>query len=166
MSFQLTSEAHNISRGIRFGLPKFIAHYEPLFQRVIAAFDNGSHWVVTHDKYTLEWWPNDEPTLPALRDLFAQYRVPKDFNGALLLAPQQVLAFARDLLSYPNGLFRREASLYSNIDVSHSKVPFVIKISDHLNVDFLSTDPALVRTVVNEYHSPAFTIKPYAGTSL
>ena len=56
--------------------------------------------------------------------------------------------------------------MYSNIDVSHSKVPFVIKIADHLNVDFLSTDPALVRTVVNEHRSPAFTIKPYTGTSL
>ena len=164
-SFQLASEAHNIGQGINFGLPKFLHHYEAFFKQLIATFDDGSYWIVTHDKYDGMWLPNDEPTLPALRALFAQHHVPNRFTGALRLTKQEVFTFARDLLSYPTGIFSSERSLYSDVDVSHSKLPVVIKISAHLNVDFLSTDQALVREVVKENHSPDFTIKPYRGTS-
>ncbi|MDQ2772977.1 MAG: hypothetical protein M3Y54_21030 [Bacteroidota bacterium] len=164
-SFQLTSEAHNISQGINFGLPKFLDHYEPFFKELVAQFDDGLCWIVTHDKYDDVWLPNDEPTLPALRALFTQHRVPNTFRGALRLTKQEVLAFAPELLSYPAGIFSRKRSMYSNVDVSHSKRPIVIKISSHLNVDFLSTDQALVQVVVKNHRSPVFTIKPYTGTS-
>ena len=162
-SFQLASEADNIQHGIDFGLPKFLAHYETLFRQLITQFDDGSCWIVAHD-YDGAWLPNDEPTLPALRALFAQYRVPNTFKGALRLPKQEVLAFAREFLSYPTGIFSRKGLLYNDIDVSHSKWPVVIKISAHLNVDFLSTDQALVRAVVQEHRSPDFTIIP-RGTS-
>ena len=164
-SFQLASEAHNIARGIDFGLPKFLDYYEPFFKQLVAQFDDGSCWVVAHDTTGYPWWPNEEPTLPALRALFAQHRVPNAFKGALRLPKQEVFALARELLSYPTGVFSREESLYSDVDVSHGTRPIVIKISAHLNVDFLSTDPALVRAVVQEHRSPVFTIKPYTGTS-
>ena len=165
-SFQLTSEAHNISKGINFGLSKFLDHYEPFFKQLVAQFDDGSCWIVAQDCPGYPWWPNDEPTLPALRTLFAQHRVPNSFTGALQLPKQAVFAFAQELLSYPTGVFSNERSLYSDVDVSHGTRPVVIKISAHLNVDFLSTDPELVRTVVNKHRSPTFTIKPYTGTSL
>jgi hypothetical protein len=165
-SFQLTSQAANIAQGVSFGLPKFLAHYEPFFKQLIAAFDDGSGWVVAHDTYDGEWLPNDEPTLPALRALFAQHRVPNSFRGALRLTQPQVWAFARELLSYPAGIFSRERSWYSDVDVSHGNRPLIIKISAHLNVDFLSTDHTLVREVVQQHRSPDFTIKPYRGTSL
>ncbi|MCZ4500951.1 MAG: hypothetical protein JWQ74_3506 [Marmoricola sp.] len=164
-SFQLASEAHNTAHGINFGLDKFLAHYEPFFKQLVAQFDNGSCWIVAQDSPGYPWWPNDEPTLPALRALFAHYRVPNSFAGALRLPKQAVFAFARELLSYPTGVFSREKSLYSDVDVSHGTLPVVIKISAHLNVDFLSTDQALVRAVVKDHRSPVFTIKPYTGTS-
>ena len=164
-SFQLTSEAANIAQGVNFGLPKFLAHYEPFFQQLIAAFDDGSGWVVTHDKYDGEWLPNDEPTLPALRALFVQHGVPNRFRGALRLTQPQVVALAREFLSYPTGIYSRKRSLYSDVDVSHGTRPIIIKISAHLNVDFLSTDHALVQAVVKAHRTPVFTIKPYTGTS-
>jgi hypothetical protein len=163
-SFQLASEAPNIEQGISFGLPKFLAHYEALFKQLIATFDDGSPWTVTHEAYDFAWWPNDEPTLPALRALFAYHRVPNNFQGALRLTKPQVFALASELLSYPAGLFRSKKTLYRNVDVSHNTLPVVIKVSGHLNVDILSTDPALVREVVSENRSPVFTIKPYRGT--
>ncbi|MDO7851353.1 hypothetical protein [Hymenobacter convexus] len=166
VSFQLASEAHAISRGIDFGLTKFIAHYETLFSQVVSAFDDGSDWVITHDKYDEAWWPNTQKTLSALRTLFAQHQVANEFRGALLLKKQAVFTFVRELLSYPTGVFKREGSFYSDIDVSHSHLPFIIKISSHLNVDFLSTQPALLQEIVQAHRSPVFTIKAYRGTSL
>lgn len=166
VSFQLASEAHNISRGINFGLTKFIENYEALFKQVVSTFDDGSFWIVMHDKCDDWWLPNEEQTLPALRALFAQYQVLNRFKGALLLKKQEVFTFARELLSYPTGVFGRKRSLYSDVDVSHSTLPFIIKISSHLNVDFLSTNQALLREVVKDHRSPVFTIKSYTGTSL
>lgn len=164
-SFQLTSEAHNIARGINFGLPKFLHHYEAFFKQLITTSDDGSCWIVTHDKYDGKWLPNNEPTLPALRALFAQHRVPNTFTGALRLTTPELFALAREFLSYPTGIFSRKRTLYSDVDVSHSKRPLILKISAHLNVDFLSTDHALVQEVVKQHRSPDFTIKPYWGTS-
>ncbi|MBJ6110697.1 hypothetical protein JAO73_16860 [Hymenobacter sp. BT523] len=164
-SFQLASEAHNISQGIDFGLPKFLDHYETFFKQLVAQFDDGSCWIVTHDIKDYSWWPNDEPTLPALRTLFAQHRVPNTFKGALQLTKPELFRYAREFLSYPTGVFGRAGALYSDVDVSHGKRPVVIKISAHLNVDFLSTDQELVRAVVKQHRTPVFTIKPYRGTS-
>jgi|GEM_PF-548020 len=165
-SFQLSSEAHNISKGVNFGLPKFLDHYEAFFKQLVTEFDDGSGWIVNHDRYDRAWWPNDEPTLPALRALFAQNRVPDSFTGALRLTKPEVLAFAPELLSYPAGVFSEDRFMYSDVDVSHGKRPIIIKISSHLNVDFLSTDQALVQAVVKKHSIPIFTVKPYRGTSL
>ena len=161
----MASEAHNIARGINFGLSKYLDHYEPFFKQLVAQFDDSSCWLVTQDTRGYPWWPNEEPTLPALRALFAQHRVPNAFHGALRMPTQAVFAFAQELLSYPTGVFSRERSLYSDVLVSHGTRPVVLQISAHLNVDFLSTDQELVRAVVKEHRSPAFTIKPYTGTS-
>jgi hypothetical protein len=164
-SFQLASQAHRLARGIRVGLPEFLAHYEPFFKQLVAQFDDGACWMVAQDTPGYPWWPNQEPTLPALRALFAQHRVPNAFHGVLRMPTRAVLAFARELLSYPTGVFRRERSLYSDVLVCHGTRPVVLQISHHLNVDFLSPDLALVRAVVQEHRSAEFTIKPYRGTS-
>ena len=55
---------------------------------------------------------------------------------------------------------------YMNIDISHVELPFIIKISDHLNIDLLSTDKEFLKGIVNSNASNDFILKLYNGTSL
>lgn len=166
VSFQLSSEEHNISRGVNFGLLKFIENYEALFKKVISEFDNGSWWIITHDKYDDFWLPNNDRTLPRLRALFVQHHIPNKFKGAILLKKSKLFSLANEILSYPSGIFSREKTMYTDLDISHNKLPLVIKISSHLNVDFLSTNKEILQHIVNTNHSSLFNIKQNNGTSL
>ncbi|MGJ1226297.1 hypothetical protein [Sphingobacterium siyangense] len=76
------------------------------------------------------------------------------------------MELSKDLISYPYGSYKEESLFYSNIDISHRELPFVIKVLDHLNIDLLSTDEKLLRKVVSENKSDSFLLKPYRGTSL
>lgn len=55
--------------------------------------------------------------------------------------------------------------LYKNLDISHNELPLIIKISGHLNIDFISTDKLILRSLVNEY-SQKFVIKEYWGSEI
>lgn len=74
--------------------------------------------------------------------------------------------FSKDLISYPYGVFNEDDLFYTNIDISHSKLPFVVKILDHLNIDLLSTDKELLNWGIKENNSDFFILKQYKGTTL
>ncbi len=63
-------------------------------------------------------------------------------------------------------MFHEDGLLYSNLDISNDKLNFIIKISGHSNIDFLSTDKKLLKKVADENSSNSFCIKEYRGTSL
>ena len=160
VSFQLYSDR------TKYSVEEFVKIYEPLFKNAILHLDDGSFWMVNHDDKDLKWFPNDEDTLVALRFLFEQSKIPNTFRGALFLNKDMLLELAKELISYPSGVFSEENVLYKNLDVSHSKLPFIIKISGHLCIDFLSTDKNLLRNFVSENSSVRFIVKQYRGTSL
>lgn len=160
VSFQLENDGRNVR------LTEFVEIYESLFKNIVLKFDNGSFWIVNHDDKDLIWIPNDEDNLIPLRTLFKQKNVPNTFKGALIFTKDDLLEFSRDLISYPCAVFNSENSLYSNLDVSHGELPFIIKISGHMCIDFLSTDKELLRKVVNENYSSYFIVKESRGTSL
>jgi hypothetical protein len=160
VSFQLENEGRNV------GLTEFVEIYESLFKNIVLKFDNSSFWIVNHDDKDLNWIPNDEDNLIPLRNLFKQRNIPNTFKGALIFTKDDLLEFFRDLISYPCAIFNKENSLYKNLDVSHSELQFIIKISGHMCIDFLSTDKELLRKVVNEDSSSYFIVKEYRGTSL
>lgn len=160
VSFQLNKDGKQIS------LAEFIEIYEPWFKKVILRLGSGSSWIVNHDKADLEWFPNDEDNLKSLRNLFKQNNISNKFKGALIFCEDTLTKYSKDLISYPYGVFDEGDLFYMNIDVSHDKLPFIVKILDHLNIDLLSTSKELLTEVVRENDSDSFILKPYRGTIL
>lgn len=162
VSFQLPGG----SEGQEIGLTKFVEVYEDLFKSVVLKLDNGSLWVVNHDDKDLKWLPNDEDNLPHLRILFKEKNVPNTFKGALVFTTDDLLKYSKELISYPYAVLHKDGFLYKDLNVSHGELQLIIKISGHLNIDFLSPDQELLRKVVNENSSNPFIVKEYRGTSL
>jgi hypothetical protein len=162
VSFQLSGAGG----GKQISLKQFVERYEPLFKNVVSKLDNGSLWIVNHDDKDLNWFPGDRDNLTHLRSLFKQNDIPNTFTGALIFSMDDLLEFSRDLISYPYAAASKEGFLYKNLDISHGELPVVIKISGHLNIDFLSTDKEVLRKIVNENSSDPFIIIEYNGTSL
>lgn len=160
VSFQLADEKKGI------GLAEFVENYESLFKNVVLKLDQGSFWIINHDDKDLKWFPNDEENLISLRTLFIQNKVPFTFIGALIFTKDDLLKYSKDLISYPFAVFTEEGLLYKNLDISHSELQFIIKISGHWNIDFLSTDKELLKQVVHENSSNIFKVKQYNGTLL
>ncbi len=160
VSFQLDRNGEKIA------LAEFIEIYQPWFKEIILRLGRDHSWIVNHDKKDLEWFPNDEDNLKSLRNLFKQNNVSNRFKGALIFSEDTLLEFSKDLISYPYSVFNEDSLFYMNIDISHHELPFIIKISDHLNIDLLSTSKELLKEVVSENNSDSFILKPYRGTSL
>lgn len=162
VSFQLPG----VFEGKDIGLKAYLETYDCWFKNIIAELDNGASWVVNHDYIDEDWFPNNEENLISLRTLFKQNSIPNTFTGALIFTMNDLLKFTKDLISYPYVVYNKEGFLYNNLDISNSKIQFVIKISGHLTIDLLSTDKELLGKVVNENCSNNFIIKEYRGTEL
>ena len=162
VSFQLPG----VFEGKDIGLDRFVEVYECWFKNIVISLDNGSHWIVNHDRKGLNWLPNDEDNLTSLRALFKERNIPNTFKGALVFTMDDLLAFTKDLISYPYAVFNEDGLLYADLDISHTELPFIIKISGHLCIDFLSTDQKLLREVATKNLSSQFIIKEYRGTLL
>jgi hypothetical protein len=160
ISFQLRNHGSEVN------LREYLNIYEPFFKSIISTFPNGSSWIVNHDDKDLKWFPNDEENLTSLRTLFKKHNVPNEFKGALIFSKDILLQFSKELISYPVAVFNEDRMLYMNLDVSHSEVKFIIKISGHHNIDLLSMNKDLLKEVVNANDSHKFILKPYNGTSL
>jgi hypothetical protein len=162
VSFQLPG----VSEGKKIGLNEFVEIYERLFENVVLQLDNGSIWIVNHDDKDLKWLPNDDNNLTHLRTLFKQRDVSNAFKGAIIFTKDDLLKFSKDLISYPYAVLSKDGFLYKNLDISHGELQFIIKISGHLNIDFLSTNRELLKKVINRNASSSFIVKEYKGTSL
>lgn len=136
------------------------------FKAIISQLDNGSFWIVHHDVIDVEWFPNDEDNLISLRTLFKENNIPNEFKGALLFTRDDLLKFSKELISYPLAVFNKANLLYSDLDISHSDLPFIVKISGHANIDLLSTDKDFLREVVVANNANGFILRPYNGTSM
>src|SRR5258708_24001608 len=121
-SFHLHKEEKEIS------LIKFVENYECWFKNVISKLDNNSSWIVNHDKIDQNWFPNSEDNLTALRALFKKNNIPNEFRGALIFSKDELFKFSKDLISYPYAVFNEAGLFYTDLDISHSKLPFIIKI--------------------------------------
>jgi hypothetical protein len=49
---------------------QYLELYEPLFKNMVLDFDNGSSWIVSHDRDGRPWFPYENDSLPDLRTLF------------------------------------------------------------------------------------------------
>lgn len=124
---------------------------------IVSKLDKNRFWIVNHDDKDMKWFPmgkNDE-MLPMLRALFRQNNVPNSYKGSLVLMKDDLLTLAKDLVSYP---YRFS---YKNLDISHSELQFVVKITGHLTIDLLSTDLKLINQIVNDSSLSTFTKVQY-----
>jgi hypothetical protein len=142
-----------------------VKEYQSWFNNLLSYFNDNSLWVVNHDKIDLDWFPTDEDNLPDLRELFKRNKISNEFKGAIVLSLDNIYRFSKDIISYPYAVFNEKDFFYSNLDISHSELPFIIKISDHLNIDLLSTDIELLKNMM-ENNNGAFLVKEYSGTSI
>ncbi len=154
VSLQINSENGETS------LSKFVDVFGLIFKNVVLKLDNGVSWIINHDDKDMNWFLNDKDNLEALRTVFKINNVQDTFKGSLILEKENLLELAQDLISYPYVLS------YKNLDISHSKLQFIIKITSHLTIDLLSTDKEVLRKIVKENSSSKIIIKEYRGTSL
>lgn len=161
VSFQLPG----VFEGKDISLDTYIENYEDWFKNVISKLDNNNSWIINHDFVDEDWFPNKQNNLKHLRMLFKQNNIPNEFKGAIVIKLNDLLKLSKDLISYPYAVLNNKDYLYNNLDISHSELPFVIKISGHLNIDLLSTDEELLRKIINENISNRFVIKVYRGTT-
>ncbi|MCT2407906.1 hypothetical protein NZD88_10180 [Chryseobacterium antibioticum] len=154
VSFQLPG----VFEGKDIGLIVFLENYVDWFKNIILNLDSSSPWIVNHDDKDLKWLPNNDDTLSSLRTLFKQNNIPSAFTGALVFMKDDLLKYSKDLISYPYGVYEKKESRYKDLDISHSQLQFVIKISGHLSIDLLSTDKELLKKIVNSNSSGNFNI--------
>jgi hypothetical protein len=67
------------------------------------------------------------------------------FKGAVIFSTSDLIVYSKELISYPYVVTGIKGGLYRDLDISHSKLPAIIRISGHLNIDFITTE---------EYNTP------------
>jgi hypothetical protein len=132
-----------------------IDRLEMSFKEIISRLDQGLPWIINHDDKDLRWFNKEDNTISKMRDLFKQSDIPISFIGCLIFYKEDLHNFARELTTYPYVLS------YKNLDVSHNKLPFVIKLTGHLTLDLLSTDKALLTKILNDDTFDSFLKIPY-----
>lgn len=156
-SFQLPGgfEGRNID------IEEYLNAYDTWFKDVILQFNKNSYWIVNHGVIDDEWLPDKTDTLQSLKILFKQNNIPNTFKGALIFTSEELLKITKDLITYPF-LVLEDGSLYEDLDISNEKLPFVIKISAHMNVDLLSTNKALLNKITGVVSKAIFIKKEYS----
>ncbi|HXD78047.1 MAG TPA: hypothetical protein VN616_09590 [Puia sp.] len=142
---------------------QYLEMYEPLFKNIVLYFDKFSSWIVSHDADDVPWFPNDHNNLSDLRTLFKRNKVADTFSGAIAFSTSDLIAYSRELISYPYIVTGRKGVLYRDLDISHSELPSIIRISGHLNIDFVSTDREYFEKIRHADFASGFEAKEYRG---
>jgi hypothetical protein len=160
VSFQVAEIADQ--KGASF--QQYLEMYDPLFKNIVLAFDNDSSWIVTHDRNGMPWFPYENDNLPKLRALFKKNNVLDSFKGAVIISASELMVYSKDLVSYPYTVTGRKGGLYRDLDISHSKLPAIIRISGHLNIDFISTEEILFKRIRYADFASRFVVKEYRSS--
>jgi hypothetical protein len=141
---------------------QYLEMYEPLFKNMVLDFGNGSSWIVSHDR-DMQWFPNGYDNLPDLRTLFKRNDISNSFKGAVIFSSSDLIVYSKELVSYPYAVTGRKGVLYRDLDISHSELPAIIRISGHLNIDFISTEENIFRKIRHADFASGFVVKEYRG---
>jgi hypothetical protein len=158
-SFQVFEIADNKDADFR----KYLEIYEPLFKNIVSAFDNSSSWIVSHDIKGAPWFPNEYDNLSDLRKLFKQNDILNTFKGAVIFSTSELVKYSKELISYPYTVTGRKDVLYRDLDISHKELPAIIRISGHLNIDFITIKENIFNKIKNADFTGAFIVKEYRG---
>jgi len=139
---------------------KHVSVLETLFKQIILQLDSGSPWIVNHFYKDFDWFPNNDENLNSLRTLFKENKIQNTYRGALSFMADDLIKFANNLILYPYILS------YRDLDISHTELPFIIKITNHLTIDLFCTDKLVLRKVINDNSLINLTVKEYRGSAL
>lgn len=159
VSFQLVEIADQKDASFQ----RYLEMYEPLFKNIVLDFDNCSSWIVSHDIKGLPWFPNEFDNLSDLRTLFKRNDILNTFKGAVIFSTPDLIVYSKELVSYPYAVTGRKGVLYRDLDISHSELPAIIRISGHLNIDFISTEETIFRKIRHADFARGFVVKEYRG---
>lgn len=134
--------------------------YIEIFKSIIFEFDTGLPWIIKHYYKDMNWFPNDDENLSSLRALFKANSIPNTFKGSIIFMKDDLIMYAKDLITYPYILS------YRDLDISHSLMPLVIKFTNHLTIDLISTDKTMLKLIAENISSKNFIVKEYRGTQL
>lgn len=144
-----------------------IDNYESFLKELILNLKNNSYWIVNHEgSKDFDWFPNKAKNLPSLRSLFRDRNILGTYRGALLFTEEDLLKYTKDLILYSYVVLNKKGLLFRNINISHEKLPLVIKTTGHYDIDVLSTDEMLLKEIFDQYSQYPFIIKKYRGTIL
>jgi len=160
LSFQINGNEEPVS------LMEYINSYESFFKELILNLKNKSNWIVNLEDENCDWFPNNANNLPSLRSLFRERNILGTYRGALLFTEEDLLKYTKDLILYTYVASKRKGLLYRNINISHEKLPLVIKTTGHCDIDVLSSDEMLLKEIFDQYSQYPFIIKKYRGTLL
>lgn len=128
------------------------------FKTIISKYDNGSFWIINHEVNNIDWFFDDSNNLKSLRTLFKEHRIQNSFKGTLICFKNDLFKHSRDLISYPFILS------YKNLDISHNALPLIVKTSNHLTIDVLSTDITLLNEIINSNSFKNLSKVKYRGS--
>ncbi|MDJ1495243.1 hypothetical protein QNI19_20050 [Cytophagaceae bacterium DM2B3-1] len=132
---------------------------ENAFKEIVSEFDQGLPWIINHDDKDLPWFNTENKRMPQLQNLFKQNTIPSSFIGCLVFNKEDVVNFARELITYPYDLLSKIS--YKTLDVSHTKLPLILKLTGHLTLDIVSTDKALLTKISHLDKLDSFLKIPY-----
>jgi hypothetical protein len=162
VSFQVTEIADQKDASYA-SFQQYLEMYEPLFKNIILDFDNDSSWIVSHDWHGRPWFPFENDNLPDLRTLFKRNDISNTFKGAMIFSAPDLIAYSKELLSYPYAVTGMKGVFYRDLDISHSQLPAIIRISGHLNIDFISTEEKIFKKIRHADFASGFVVKEYRG---
>lgn len=135
-----------------------IDRYIEIFKAILLKFDQDLPWIINHYYKDMNWFPNDDDNLNSFRLLFKTNNIPTTFKGSIIFMKDDLIKYAKDLIMYPYILS------YRDLDISHSAMPLIIKTTNHLTIDLISTDKTILNLMANTISSNNFTIKKYTRT--
>jgi len=150
LSFSIKSKANSLIQSLEL--------LELFLKNAIIALDSGNNFIINHDDKDMKWFIYEENNLPSLRTLFKRNNIQNTFKGYLICKKNDLFDITNDIVSYPYILS------YKNLDISHENLPFIIKITDHLTIDLLSTDKILLNEIKNKCFNDSFNIIEYRGS--
>lgn len=136
----------------------YIEVFSVIFKDIILKLDDGSYWIINHDDKDLKWFNDINNNLVRLRSIFSQNDFKENFIGSLLLYTDDLLFLANDLISYPYLLS------YKNLDISHTKHQFIIKITSHMTIDLISMNKEILKEIIRKNISNKIKVVKYRGT--
>jgi hypothetical protein len=127
-----------------------------LFEQIIREVNSNQEWIIKHDDKIMPWFVNgDEKLFPKIYSKLKESNALPNSRGSLLCDFDDLLYLSNEIVSYPYLLS------YKNLDVVNVTEVLVLKATNHLTLDVLSTNENILVKLISLVDSEKFRIKKY-----